>query len=199
MLEAPCPYHEGSVKHTLKDCNLMKSYLSGKNKPQDVAKVGVAKNVDHDKFPKEDGVLKMIFGGTPPRPPRRKHNPILQEIYHTEPVVPSYLRWSETAITYDQADHPDHIPQPGDYPLVVAPLFRTKRVHKVLMDGGSGLNIVYMSTLDILGIQRFQLNLSSTPFHGVVPGVEDVSLGRPTNQSPSAMREISQRKRSPSR
>jgi hypothetical protein len=33
------------------------------------------------------------------------------------------------------------------------------------MDGGSGLNIVYMSTLDSMGIQRSQLRLSSTPFH----------------------------------
>jgi hypothetical protein len=65
-----------------------------------------------------------------------------------------YLRWFETAVTYEWADHPDHIPQRGAYPLVVAPLFGTKRVHKVLMDGGSSLNIIYMSTLDIMGIQR---------------------------------------------
>jgi hypothetical protein len=43
----------------------------------------------------------MIFGGTPACPPRRKHKCILQEIYHIEPAVPSYLRWSETAVTYD--------------------------------------------------------------------------------------------------
>jgi hypothetical protein len=40
----------------------------------------------------------------------------------------------------------------GAYPLVVAPLFGTKRVHKVLMDRRSGINIVYMSTLDSMGI-----------------------------------------------
>jgi hypothetical protein len=81
MLEAPYPYHEGSVKHALKDCNLMKSYLGGKTRPQDVAKVGVAKNIDHNEFPKEDSVVMMIFGGTPARPPRCKHKHILQEIY----------------------------------------------------------------------------------------------------------------------
>jgi hypothetical protein len=74
---------------------------------------------------------------------------------------------------YDQTDHPDHIPQPGAYPLVVAPLFGTKQVH-----GGSSLNIVYMSTLESMGIQRSQLRPSSTPFHGVVPGMEVVPLGR---------------------
>jgi hypothetical protein len=154
MLEVPCPYHEGSVKHALKDYNLMKSYLGKKNKPKDVAKVSAATNVDHNKFPKEDDIVMMIFGAMPARPLRRKHKRILQEIYHTELVVPSYLWWSKTAITYDRVVHLDHIPQPGAYPLVVAPLFGTKRVHKVLMDGGSGLNIVYMSTLDSMGIQR---------------------------------------------
>jgi hypothetical protein len=35
---------------------------------------------------------------------------------------------------------------------VVAPLFDSKWVQKVLMDGGNNLNIVYMSTLDSMGI-----------------------------------------------
>jgi hypothetical protein len=59
---------------------------------------------------------------------------------------------------------------------MVAPLFITKWVHKVLMDGGSVLNIVYMSTLDSMGIQRSQLRPSSIPFHGVIPGTEAVPL-----------------------
>jgi hypothetical protein len=54
MLEAPCPYHEGLVKHALNHCNLMKSYLDGKNKLQDVAKVSVTKSIDHDEFPKTE-------------------------------------------------------------------------------------------------------------------------------------------------
>ena len=93
-------------------------------------------------------------------------------------MVPSYLKWSETLITFDRSDHPDHVPQPGSYPLVVAPLFSTKRVHKVLMDGGSGLNILYASTLDGMGISRSRLRPSPTPFHGVVPGMEALPLGQ---------------------
>jgi hypothetical protein len=90
----------------------MKNYLSGapKNKLNDAPKVGAAKNVDNDDFPKEDGAVMMIFGRAPARPPRHKHKRVLQNIYHTEPVVPSYLRWLETTVTCDGADHPDHIP-----------------------------------------------------------------------------------------
>jgi hypothetical protein len=61
---------------------------------------------------------------------------------------------------------------------VVAPLFGTKQVHKVLMDEGSGLNIIYMSPLDSMGIQQSQLHPSSTLFHGVVPEMEAVPLGQ---------------------
>jgi hypothetical protein len=120
----------------------------------------------------------MIFDGTPARLSRRKHKRILQEIYHTEPFVPSYLRWFETAVTYNNTDHPDHIPPSGAYPLVVVPLFNTKRVYKVLMDGRSSLNIIYASTLDDMGIPRTQLRLSLTSFHRVIPGMEAVPLGQ---------------------
>jgi hypothetical protein len=48
---------------------------------------------------------------------------------------PSYLKWSEVPITFDRKDHPDTVPQPGSYPLVVVPLFKTRRIHKVLMEG----------------------------------------------------------------
>jgi hypothetical protein len=56
-----------------------------------VANTGAAKNVEHDELPMEDGVVMTIFGGTPARPPRHKQKRILQEIYHTKSVVPSYL------------------------------------------------------------------------------------------------------------
>jgi hypothetical protein len=146
MLEAPCPYHESPVKHAMKDCNHMKRYLSGKNKSQDAPNASAAKNVEHDEFPREDGVAMMIFSGTLARPLRHKHKHILQEIYHTGQSCP-HTSGGPRAITYDRADH---ILQPG--PLVVALLFSTKWVHKVLMDGGSNLNIVYMSTVDSMGI-----------------------------------------------
>jgi hypothetical protein len=44
------------------------------------------------------------------------------------------------------------------------------RFSKVLMDGGSGLNILYAHTLRLLGIRLDQLRPSTTPFHGVAPG-----------------------------
>jgi len=59
-----------------------------------------------------------------------------------EPAAPTYLRWSESTITFDRTNHPEGIPQPGRYPLVVDPIVNIKQLSKVLMDGGSVLNIM---------------------------------------------------------
>jgi hypothetical protein len=46
------------------------------------------------------------------------------------------------------------------------------------MDGGSGINVLYASTLDEMGISRSALRPSTAPFHGVVPGIEALPLGQ---------------------
>jgi hypothetical protein len=48
-----------------------------------------------------------------------------------------------TPITFDHDDHPDRVVAPGIYPLVVDPIIINTRLLKVLMDGGSSLNIIY--------------------------------------------------------
>jgi hypothetical protein len=73
-------------------------------------------------------------------------------------------------ITFDHGDHLDYVPNPGVYPLVVDPIIANTRLTKVLMDGGSSLNIIYTMTLDLLGVKRMQLRPSVGGFHRVVPG-----------------------------
>jgi hypothetical protein len=80
-------------------------------------------------FPSEDGVA---------RPLRRREKLIRREVMNADITTPSYLKWSEVPITFDHKDHSDTVPQSGSYPLVVAPLFKSRRIHKVLMDGGAG-------------------------------------------------------------
>ena len=41
------------------------------------------------------------------------------------------------------------------------------RFSKVLMDGGSSLNIMYAHTLELMGIGLNKLRLSKSSFHGV--------------------------------
>jgi hypothetical protein len=72
-------------------------------------------------------------------------------------LTPLFLDWSEMAITFDCDDHSDYVPNPGVYPLFVDPIIANTRLTKVLMDGGSSLNIIYAYTLDLLGIIRTHL------------------------------------------
>jgi hypothetical protein len=91
-------------------------------------------------------------------------------------ATPVYLDWSDKPITFDQGDHPDYVPSPGRYPLVVDP--GNARLTKVLMDGGSSLNIIYAETLGLLGIDLSTIQAGAAPFHGIVPGKCVLPLGQ---------------------
>jgi hypothetical protein len=134
LLDAPCPHHEVPVKHTLKECRLMKNYVEGtlRLKTADQPdKQGPSHDNDDSAgvvFPGEDGAVHMIFGGSPARSSRRREKLNRREVFNADVARPSYLKWSEVPITFDRMDHPDNVPQSGSYPLVVG----------VLMDGGAG-------------------------------------------------------------
>ena len=61
---------------------------------------------------------------------------------------------------------------------MVDPIIGTKRLTKVLMDGGSGLNILYAKTLDAMGIDRACVQPTGVPFHGVMPRKQALPLGQ---------------------
>ena len=52
---------------------------------------------------------------------------------------------------------------------MVDPIIGLKRLTKILMDGGSGLNIMYAKTLDEMGIDQTRIRPTGAPFHGVMP------------------------------
>ena len=63
------------------------------------------------------------------------------------------------------------------YPLVIDPIIHKKHLTKVLIDGGSSLNILYVDTLDAMRIPRSELCPVSSPFHSVIPGTQAYLLG----------------------
>jgi hypothetical protein len=70
------------------------------------------------------------------------------------------------------------VPSPGRYPLVVDPIIGNVRLSKVLMDGGSNLNIIYAETLELLGVDRSEVRAGAAPFHGIAPGKRILPLRR---------------------
>ena len=109
-----------------------------------------------DDFPMPDDCL-MIFGGSAAYDSKRRQKVARREVYTTQPATPPFLRWSESTITFDRTDHSDTVPLLGRYLLVVDPIIGPKQLTKVLMDGGSGLNIMYAKTLDEMGVDRTRL------------------------------------------
>jgi hypothetical protein len=120
-------------------------------------------------FPAVENVF-LIFGGPTIDMPSRQRKRERHDVLAAEKAPPSFLDWSDDAITFSREDHPNRIPNPGQYPLVVDPVIGYARFSKVLMDGGSSLNILFVHTLRLLGIGLDQLRPSMTPFHGVAPG-----------------------------
>ena len=60
---------------------------------------------------------------------------------------------------------------------MVSSIVGTTCLTKVLLDGGSGLNILYASTLDKMGIPWSSLCPSKAQFYGIMPGKEAMPLG----------------------
>ena len=108
---------------------------------------------------------------------KRRQKVTRREVDTAQPATPPFLWWSESAITFDRTDHSDTVPHPGRYPLVVDPIVGLKWLTKVLMDGGSDLNIMYAKMLDEMGIDRTNLRPTRAPFHGIVPKKQAMPLG----------------------
>ena len=70
--------------------------------------------------------------------------------YTGHPAIPTLVRM---AITYDQTDYPDRVVEVGRFPLVVTTVIEKMRVTKILMDGGSGINILYKDAFDKLNVE----------------------------------------------
>jgi hypothetical protein len=95
-----------------------------------------------------------------------------------EPAVPTHLRWSEVPITFSRADQWTCFSEPGRFPLVLKPVVAGSRLNKVLIDGGSGLNVLFTKTLKKMKLDiTDMLTKSASPFYGIVPGNAAISLG----------------------
>jgi hypothetical protein len=90
---------------------------------------------------------------------------------------PAPYRWSEHPIIFTRADQWLNFDHPGKYPLLVDPVIRESRVKKVLVDGGSSINVTFPRTLQGLGIHLKELHESDTPFFDIMPTEGEYPLG----------------------
>jgi hypothetical protein len=196
MLKELCPYHRGPVKHTLEECDMLRCYF---NKDGPSAEGGKdqgnhKKGGDMDEeFPEVHNCF-MIYGGQVANASARHRKQERREVCSVKVAASVYLDWSDKPITFDQGDHLDCVPSPGGYPLVVDPVICNARLTKVIIDGGSSLNIIYAETLGRLGINLSMIRAGAVPFHGIVPGKCVLPSGNLICPSASELPPTSERK-----
>ena len=77
---------------------------------------------------------------------------------------PSYRPWSEIPITVSRVDQWADIPYIGCFPLVLDATIQKVLFRKVLVDGGSALNLLFAGALKELGLGVTDLTPSDCNF-----------------------------------
>jgi hypothetical protein len=119
--------------------------------------------------------VNVLFGGLPTR---RSQKATRRKVLNIEPAVPTPLRWSEVPITFSHVDQWTSFSKLGHFPLVLKPVIVGSRLNKVLIDGGSGLNVFFTKNLKKMKLDiTDMLTMSASPFYGIVLGNAAIPLG----------------------
>jgi hypothetical protein len=128
-------------------------------------------------FPRIDREVNVIFGGHGSQENRRQQKLNDRQVLVATTSAPAPYRWSEYTITFSRADQWLNFDQPSKYPLLVDLVIRESRVKKLLVDGGSSINVTFPRTLLGLGVALNDLTESDTSFFGIVPTEGEYPLG----------------------
>ena len=126
-------------------------------------------------------MVATIFGGLASTESRREQKLAARRVLSitTEDATanPSYRPWSEVPITFSRADQWADIPYTGHFPLVLDTTIQKVLFRKVLIDGGSALNLLFAGDLKELGLRIIDIAPSNSSFWGVVPSRASKPLG----------------------
>jgi hypothetical protein len=176
LLKEKCQWHlEGN--HTTEQCYQLRRALKDTPEPQHPHDKKGNKKADegNDDFQEPDKTVNVLFGGLPTK---RSQKATRREVLNIEPAVPTPLRWSEVPISFSRADQWTSFSEPGHFPLVLKPVVAGSRLNKVLIDGGSGLNVLFTKTLKKMKLDiTHMLTKSTSPFYGIVLGNAAIPLG----------------------
>jgi hypothetical protein len=126
-------------------------------------------------FQEPDKTVNVLFDRLPTR---RSQKATRREVLSIEPAVPTSLRWSEVPITFSRVDQWTSLSELGRFPLILKSVVADSRLNKVLINGGSGLNILFTKTLKKMKLDMTNmLTKNASPFYGIVPGNAAIPLG----------------------
>jgi hypothetical protein len=158
LLLKKCPWHPGA-NHAAIDCYHLRRTFSNPsiNKKNKLADKEPEEDDQGDKthnakFQDAPKTINVIFGGDEEISSRREQKLLLGEIMSVESVVPRPLWWSEVPISFSRDNQWTSFSEPGKFLLVLDPVVAEVKLTRVLIDGGSGLNLIFASTLRNMGL-----------------------------------------------
>ena len=98
----------------------------------------------------------------------------LRDVNLSKPVSPQYKLGP---ITFNQMDHSVSTSHRNPAALVLDPIIDGFHLTRVLMDGGSSLNLLYQDTVRKMGIDHSVIKPTKATFRGIIPGVEASCTG----------------------
>jgi len=70
---------------------------------------------------------------------------------------PKFPQWSHREISFNRQDQWAAIPEPGRFPLILDPCINSIRFERMLVDGGSSIDILFRNSLPALKLTPAQL------------------------------------------
>jgi hypothetical protein len=175
LLKEKCLWHlEGN--HTTEQCYQLRRALNDSPDPRPPHDKKGKKKADegNSDFQEHDKTVNVLFDRLTTRQSQKATR---REVLNIEPAVLTPLRWSEVLITFSRADQWTSFSEPGRFP-VLKPVVVGSRLNKVLIDGGSGLNVLFTKTLKKMKLDiTHMLTKSTLPFNDIVPGNAAIPLG----------------------
>jgi hypothetical protein len=160
LLKEKCSWHlEGN--HTTEQCYQLRRALKDSSDPRPPHDKKGKKKADegNDDFQEPDKKVNVLFDGLPTRWSQKATR---REVLNIEPAVPTLLRWSKIPITFSRADQWTSFSELGRFPLVLKPVVTGSRLNKVLINGGSGLNVLFTKTLKKMKLDITHILTEST-------------------------------------
>jgi hypothetical protein len=131
-------------------------------------------------FQNGERMIEHMFGGSASYESKRQYKTVAREVLSSVPSPRQAVKWSDVEVIFNQSDCPANVIRPGRFPIVVEPTINNCQVSRVLMDGGSSLNILFSGALDAMQVPRSAIKPVSQAFHGIVPGSSATPIGQVT-------------------
>jgi hypothetical protein len=170
-------------RHTLFECVTIRKSLNAPPLHQARKRKDKEDDEGGDKSGAQDfqdlkNVINIIFGRDSGFPSKHAQKLTLREILSVDPATTRPLRYSEVLISFSRDDQWTSFSELGKFPLILDPVKVGSQLIRVLIDGGSNLNLLFASTLKKMGLDISKmLTPSKASFYGIVLGNAATPLG----------------------